>query len=59
MPSAEVVHVVNYLPERVVKNSELSQAAAGEQGSDALFLGVEERRFASPDYTSVDLGTAH
>jgi len=58
MPSAEVVHVVNYLPERVIKNAELSQATDGEQGSEDFFLGVEERRFASPDYTSVDLGAA-
>jgi 3-oxoacyl-[acyl-carrier-protein] synthase III len=56
MPSAEVVHVVNFMPERVIKNAQLAQATDGDQGSDAFFLGVEERRFASPDYTSVDLG---
>ncbi|MFD0384188.1 3-oxoacyl-ACP synthase III family protein [Streptomyces stramineus] len=42
------------MPERVVRNSDLARAEDGL--SDHAFLGVNERRFASPDYTSAELG---
>lgn len=62
MAGARIVDVVNFMPERVVVNEQLA-AAAGAAGGDALaesnafFRGVRERRFASPDYLSEDLGT--
>ena len=56
MPSAEVVHVVKFMPERVIRNADLVPASTGDIGSNAFFAGVEERRFASPDYLSEDLG---
>ena len=45
MPGAHVLDCVNYMPERVVRND----AAAAHRG-------VRERRFASPQYTSGELG---
>lgn len=56
MPGAHIIDVVSFMPERVVENT------AATLGDDALtdnsfFRGVAERRFASPDYTSADLGT--
>lgn len=44
------------MPERVVRNDEF-QVSASELSDDAFFAGVDERRFASPDYTSAELGT--
>ncbi|MEV4435799.1 3-oxoacyl-[acyl-carrier-protein] synthase III C-terminal domain-containing protein [Streptomyces sp. NPDC049585] len=52
--SAQIIDVVNFLPERVVANG--SQADGDELGNDPFFRGVAERRFASPDYTSAELG---
>ncbi|MEU7107652.1 3-oxoacyl-ACP synthase III family protein [Streptomyces stramineus] len=46
--------MTSFLPERVVTNG--SQEAGDELGEDAFFRGVAERRFASPDYTSAELG---
>jgi len=52
MPGAQIVDVVNFMPERVVPVS------ADLIGEDSPFYrGVRERRFASPDYLSEDLGT--
>jgi 3-oxoacyl-[acyl-carrier-protein] synthase III len=55
MTAAQIIDVVSFMPERTVQN--------GETGTDpesitehSFFRGVAERRFASPDYTSADLG---
>lgn len=50
---ARVLDVASFLPERVVRNSS-SEAGNGHQ----FFAGVEERRFASPEYSSAEMGTA-
>jgi 3-oxoacyl-[acyl-carrier-protein] synthase III len=49
MAGAQIIGVASFLPERVVKNDDTP-------GVSPFFRGVLERRFASPDYTSVDLG---
>ncbi|KTD06385.1 3-oxoacyl-ACP synthase [Legionella gratiana] len=65
MKKARLVHVVHYMPERIINNAQLMQQLINEgvlsPEQDALidnpfFKGVEERRFASPDYSSADLG---
>jgi 3-oxoacyl-[acyl-carrier-protein] synthase III len=55
MSKAQVVHVSSYLPERVMYNSEL-RAEGSFEGDNPFFGGVRERRFASPEYSSVELG---
>jgi 3-oxoacyl-[acyl-carrier-protein] synthase III len=52
MPGAQIVDVVNFMPERVVPVTDELTGADSE-----FFRGVRERRFASPDYLSADLGT--
>lgn len=52
MDGAQVVDVVSFMPERVVP---VREDLHGED--NAFFRGVRERRFASPDYLSEDLGT--
>ncbi|WP_308376291.1 3-oxoacyl-[acyl-carrier-protein] synthase III C-terminal domain-containing protein [Streptomyces sp. ISL-99] len=49
--------MVNFMPERVVRNSE-AQAENSDLSDHAFFAGVHERRFAWPGYTSAQLGTA-
>ena len=65
MKGAELVHVVSFLPEKVIVNETFYQQLLaenkiikkkGELEDEVFFKGVEERRFASPDYTSIDLG---
>ncbi|AZQ75156.1 3-oxoacyl-[acyl-carrier-protein] synthase III C-terminal domain-containing protein [Streptomyces abikoensis] len=51
---AQIIDVVNFLPERIVTNG--SQSAGDELGDDPFFRGVAERRFASPDHSSAELG---
>src|SRR5262245_27324377 len=52
MPGAQIVDVANFMPERIVP------VTADLIGEDSPFYhGVRERRFASPDYLSEDLGT--
>lgn len=57
MSSTRIVDVVNFMPERVVRNSELTHDGH-DLSEHKFFAGVNERRFASPDYTSAELGTA-
>jgi 3-oxoacyl-(acyl-carrier-protein) synthase III len=57
MPSAEIVHIAKFMPERVVRNVDLLPPGSDELAKNPFFVGVEERRFASPDYLSEDLGT--
>jgi len=52
MDGAQVVDVASFMPERVVP---VSEDLIGEDSE--FFRGVKERRFASPDYLSEDLGT--
>ncbi len=57
MTSARIVDVVNFMPERVVVNETLAAASGKALMENAFFRGVRERRFASPEYLSEDLGT--
>jgi 3-oxoacyl-[acyl-carrier-protein] synthase III len=56
MPKAQIVDVVGFLPERVVANRDLVDLSPDAITSNSFFAGVEERRFASPDYTAAELG---
>lgn len=57
--STRIVDVVHYMPERIVRNSELPLPEGDASLNDhSFFAGVHERRFASPDYNSTELGTA-
>ncbi|MGP8302842.1 3-oxoacyl-ACP synthase III family protein [Streptomyces inhibens] len=53
--SARIVDVVSFMPDRVVSNAEHSDGT-DEWAEHAFFRGVAERRFASPEHTSADLG---
>ncbi|MBL1097858.1 3-oxoacyl-ACP synthase III family protein [Streptomyces coffeae] len=53
--SARIVDVVSFMPDRVVSNGEHSHDD-DELAEHAFFRGVAERRFASPEYSSADLG---
>jgi 3-oxoacyl-[acyl-carrier-protein] synthase III len=62
---AKLIHVVSFMPEKIIKNEEYLRLLIEENPQlfekDSLFdnpffKGVEERRFASPDYSSADLG---
>ncbi|WP_424210791.1 3-oxoacyl-ACP synthase III family protein [Streptomyces sp. BI20] len=56
-PQAQIIDVVSFLPERVVSNAD-PEGGADALGDHAFFRGVAERRFASPDHTSAELGAA-
>jgi len=51
MPGAQIVDVTSFMPERVVP---VTEDLIGEDSP--FYHGVKERRFASPDYLSEDLG---
>lgn len=51
MPGAQIVDVASFMPERVVP---VRDDLIGEDSP--FYHGVKERRFASPDYLSEDLG---
>ncbi|MFC3908111.1 3-oxoacyl-ACP synthase III family protein [Legionella dresdenensis] len=55
---AKLIHVTNFMPERIINNKALQQSSkqVDSVGNNPFFKGVEERRFASPDYSSADLG---
>jgi len=54
MRSAQIIDVASFMPERVIRNHRKTN---GEALTDhAFFQGVSERRYASPDYSSADLG---
>jgi 3-oxoacyl-[acyl-carrier-protein] synthase-3 len=59
MPGAQIIDVVNFMPERVVDNATLvaGDEQQNELSKDAFFDGVKSRRFASPEYESSDLGS--
>lgn len=57
MADAQIIDVVSFMPERVVMNDAKASADNGDAvANHAFFEGVSERRYASPDYTSSDLG---
>ncbi len=59
---ARIINIVNYMPEKIVDNKQLwavlqKEKPHGDKLKDsAFFKGVDQRRFASPDYTSEELG---
>lgn len=59
MPNAQIVNVVSFMPERVVDNTEIELSNFDDEQLDKnpFFQGVKQRRFASPEYQSSDLGT--
>jgi len=62
MNKAKIANVVSFMPERIVNNNVLWEKLKETSNDDklkdnAFFKGVEERRFASPDYSSAELGT--
>ncbi len=58
MKGAQIIDVVNFMPERIVDNEKLVSNVenGGELDNDLFFKGVLQRRFASPEYLSSDLG---
>jgi len=59
MPGAQIVDVVSFMPEHVIDNTKFTQFDEDDNELDknAFFKGVKERRFASPEYQSSDLGS--
>lgn len=59
MPKAQIVDVVSFMPERIVDNTKLLLDIGNDEELDqnAFFKGVKQRRFASPEYQSSDLGS--
>jgi 3-oxoacyl-[acyl-carrier-protein] synthase III len=57
MPSAQIVDVVSFMPERIVDNTKVISSSEDELEKNPFFKGVKQRRFASPEYQSADLGT--
>ncbi|MGK3996484.1 3-oxoacyl-ACP synthase III family protein [Sorangium sp. So ce1024] len=53
---AQIVDVVSFMPERRVVNEPPAGGSQDALADNAFFSGVHERRFASPDYLSEDLG---
>lgn len=53
---AQIIDVVSFQPERVVVNQLVAGDSADALAENSFFSGVRERRFASPDYSSEDLG---
>lgn len=61
MADAQIIDVISFMPERIVANDARSSSDGAAEGGDAVsnhafFEGVSERRYASPDYSSSDLG---
>ncbi|WP_437726128.1 3-oxoacyl-ACP synthase III family protein [Sorangium sp. So ce861] len=53
---AQIIDVVSFMPERRVVNEAPDASSQDALADNAFFSGVHERRFASPDYLSEDLG---
>jgi 3-oxoacyl-[acyl-carrier-protein] synthase III len=58
MPGAQIIDIVTYMPERVINNADFFGQTNDPLADNPFFKGVRERRFASPDYSSEELGTA-
>lgn len=57
MPSAQIIDVVSFMPECIIDNSTFYKQDNDPLAENPFFRGVKERRFASPQYLSEDLGT--
>jgi len=58
MPGAQIVDVVSFMPERIFDNTQLILSSSQDElEKNPFFKGVKQRRFASPEYQSADLGT--
>jgi 3-oxoacyl-(acyl-carrier-protein) synthase III len=59
MPNAQILDVVNFMPERIIDNTKIILDNFNDEKLDKnpFFQGVKQRRFASPEYQSSDLGT--
>ncbi len=59
MPNAQILDVVSFMPERIFDNTQLALDSQDENNLDqnAFFKGVKQRRFASPEYQSSELGS--
>jgi 3-oxoacyl-[acyl-carrier-protein] synthase-3 len=55
---AQIIDVVSFMPERIVDNDRLMLETENrcELDDNTFFKGVAQRRFASPEYSSSDLG---
>ncbi|WP_437601161.1 hypothetical protein WMF28_06260 [Sorangium sp. So ce590] len=53
---AQIIDVASFMPERTVVNEPPEASGQDALADNAFFSGVNERRFASPDYLSEDLG---
>lgn len=58
MYGAQIIDVVSFMPERIVDNDKLmlDMGSGCELDDNTFFKGVAQRRFASPEYLSSDLG---
>lgn|GEM_PF-942936 len=54
--AAQIIDVVSFQPERIVSNETVDADSGDALADSSFFSGVRERRFASPDYSSEDLG---
>ncbi|MET0790251.1 MAG: 3-oxoacyl-ACP synthase III family protein [Polyangiaceae bacterium] len=52
----QIIDVVSFQPERTVYNQLTDSESTDALSEHSFFSGVAERRFASPDYSSEDLG---
>lgn len=57
MPEAQLIDVVNFMPEQIIDNGTFFERDDDPLADNPFFRGVKERRFASPQYLSEDLGT--
>jgi 3-oxoacyl-[acyl-carrier-protein] synthase III len=59
MFEAQIIDVVSFMPERIIDNADLyaNELIDDSLDGDSFFKGVKQRRFASPDYQSSDLGS--
>ncbi|MBL8149177.1 MAG: 3-oxoacyl-ACP synthase [Blastocatellia bacterium] len=58
MPDCQIVDIVSYMPERIIDNELFyPKDDKDDLANNPFFRGVKQRRFASPEYTSADLGT--
>lgn len=58
MFGAQIIDVVSFMPECIVDNEKLALDVGDESelDNDTFFKGVSQRRFASPEYLSSNLG---
>lgn len=54
--AAKIIDIVKFLPDKVVKNN-IELQKIDSTSTENFFKGVDQRHFASPKYSSIDLGT--